>query len=173
MLEGFAHVPEVRLLFPSFIFSMDGFQDICGSERLSAFLDIYTLTSLACACTHQHRGQNSCSTHGRGGTRRLRRVAGVGRPQCTSLARWGSCVWSSRKVKHVCDKKCNKESIKFFDIVFILVEDGGRPHTISLCRHCYVCRRQSVAKQKMTSAVWQDMELNGALWNVLGNLGRD
>ena len=35
------------------------------------------------------------------------------------------------RVKHMCDKKCNKKSFKFFDIAFILVEDGGRPHTIN------------------------------------------
>ena len=57
-------------------------------------------------CTHQHqRGQNSCVEHGRGGTRRLRRVARGGcccRSQCASLARSrgragarGSCAWSS------------------------------------------------------------------------------
>ena len=74
------------------------------------------------------------------------------------------------RVKHMCDK----ESFKFFDIAFILVEDGGRPHTINLCRQCCDCKRQNVAKQKMTSALWEDMELNGSVdvWETLSETGR-
>ena len=38
------------------------------------------------------------------------------------------------RVKYMCDKKCNEQGFKFFEIASTLVEDDGRPHTINLCR---------------------------------------
>ena len=33
----------------------------------------------------------------------------------------------------MCDKKCNKEDFKFYDIAALLEEDDGKPHTVNLC----------------------------------------
>ena len=40
------------------------------------------------------------------------------------------------RIKYMCDKKCNKEGFKFYDIAAVLVEDDGKTHTINLCGNC-------------------------------------
>ena len=57
----------------------------------------------------------------------------------------------------MCDKKCDEEGFKFYDIAPILVEDDGKPHTINLCRNCYDHRLTESGETKVTNAVRKEM----------------
>ena len=57
----------------------------------------------------------------------------------------------------MCDKECNKEGFKFFDIATMLVEDDGKPHTINLCINCYALRLAERNESEVTNARWKAM----------------
>ena len=53
----------------------------------------------------------------------------------------GSAAWREPlRAKNMCEKKCNKEGLKFHDIAAILVEDDAKPPSMNLCLNCYNLR---------------------------------
>ena len=78
------------------------------------------------------------------------------------------------RAKHMCDKKCNEEGFRFYDIAAVVTEDDGKPHTINLCRDCYNLRLAERTESIVTSAGWKAMiEQKFSLGKLSAALGTD
>ena len=50
----------------------------------------------------------------------------------------------------LCDNKCRKERFKFYQLVAIVTEEGGKACTINLCKQCYSERRLKEGERPVT-----------------------
>ena len=68
----------------------------------------------------------------------------------------------------LCDNTCRKEGFKFYQLVAVVTEEGGKARTINLCKQCYTERRLKRGERPVTTSKWREMveqtAFGGRVW---------
>ena len=83
-----------------------------------------------------------------------------------------SAVSEPRWTLHMCDNKCRQEGFKFYLLVAIVTQEGGKARTINLCKQCYSERRLKQGELPVTASKWKEMVeqklFGGRVWRAFG-----
>ena len=87
--------------------------------------------------------------------RRQRQQYGKNQRKRSPCAACDSAGW--HEPRFMCDRQCRKGGFRFYDIAAIMLEEDGKPHTMSLCRDCYNLRQAERKEPVVSCQRWRIM----------------